>query len=1148
MNRLQDETSPYLRQHMHNPVDWYPWGDEALQKAKDEDKPILLSVGYSACHWCHVMERESFEDEATAAVMNELFVNIKVDREERPDVDELYMRAVQAFQNGSGGWPMTVFLTPEGKPFYAGTYFPPDDRRGMPSFKQVMAYVSGQYSDMRDRVDQVTGQVMEHLEQTGRLPASTGPLGGDWLGTATDALKRDFDARWGGFGKAPKFPPCGSLALLLAHHHTTGDARSLRTATATLDAMARGGMYDVLGGGFARYSVDAEWRVPHFEKMLYDNGQLVPLYVDAWLVTGHAHHARIARESCEWAVREMTLESGAFAASQDADTNGVEGLFFIWTPEEIREVVGVLDGLRVCALLQVTPEGTFEHGASVLRLESPLETLPEADRTLLGDALPKLFAARAIRTPPPRDDKVVASWNGLMIQALARTGDVLQEPRYVAAACAAAEVLLGPMSPDGRLHRTWKDDRLGAKGFLDDHANLLAGLLALWEATWDRRWVREALSLADRTIELFWDSKGGGLFLSGSDNETLVSRSKAPFGGATPSGNSVCALAFSRLELLCGRTDLGDAARTILESLQPLLERAPRALGLETIAAAMQTGRALEIGLVGEPPELIEELRQTYTPLAVRVAGPVDAELFPWMSGREGLDGTAFVCERGTCLVPTKKAATLRKQLAERPKPVRKVRVHAPALPTDPSAWLNGGPVDTAGQIVVLDFWTYCCINCMHVLPVLERIEERFEDAPVVVIGVHSAKFTAEHDPNRVQAAIDRHRVRHPVVNDPTHTVWSEFAVKSWPTVAVVDPTGCIAWQKPGEATFEALEAEILTLLDEHEADLAPSTWTARALPDSTTELRHPGKVQAWPNDLGQARGEDPFSADARVYISDTGHGRVVEYRVDRDDEGWPSLTETQVIRGFAGPQGVDREGSTLYVADTEDHTVHAIDLASAAPRAGEDTIVAGTGELGSTFSPGSARATPLRSPWDVVATQGHVFVAMAGSHQIWLLSADEDRIHPFIGSGSENHVDGKADEAALAQPSSMVLMGRYLFWADSETSSIRVYDLSEGTVGTVLGKGLFDFGDLDGMGQEVLMQHPLGLAARPGAIFVADTFNNKIKRVELPGSATRTIADGFSEPGGCTLLGEFLLVADTNHHRVVALKLANGEVRTLVG
>ena len=1142
MNRLEHETSPYLRQHMHNPVDWYPWGPEALEKAKDADKPILLSIGYSACHWCHVMERESFEDAETAAMMNDLFVNVKVDREERPDLDELYMRAVQAFQNGAGGWPMTVFLTPDGVPFYAGTYFPPTDDRGMPSFQQVMAYVAGQWSEMRERVDQVGGQVLDHLEQTGRLPAPQGALGGDWLGAAAEALKRDFDPRWAGFGGAPKFPPCGSLAILLAHHQTTNDARSLRMATSTLDAMARGGMYDVLGGGFARYSVDAAWCVPHFEKMLYDNGQLVPLYVDAWKITGDAHYARIARESCRWALREMRLPSGAFAASQDADTNGVEGLFFIWTPDEIREVLGVLDGLRACTLLQVTPQGTFEHGASVLRLEEPLERLPDEDRAFLAEALPRLFASRESRIRPERDDKVVASWNGLMIEALARAGAALDESEFVDAAVQAAEVLLGPMRPDGRLHRTWKDDRLGARGFLDDHANLLGGLLALWEATWDPRWVREALALADQTIALFWDTDQGGFFLAGSDAETLVTRSKAPFGGALPSGNAVCALAFSRLELLCDRSDLGDKARHVLRSLQPLVERGPRALGLDAIAAAMQTGRALEIGVVGTPETLLSALRTAYTPLAVRFAGAVDAQLFPWMSGREDAVGSAFVCERGTCLVPTKKPDKLLAQIHQRAERPRPVRVHAPPLPQDASLWLNGGPVDTAGQIVVLDFWTHCCINCQHVLPVLERIEERFADQPVVVIGVHSAKFTTEQDPASVLAAIARHGIRHPVLNDPTHAIWSQYAVKSWPTLAIVDPTGRIAWQQPGEPAFETLETEIQLLLDEHADDLAAPTWSPPAVTRRET-LDHPGKVAVHPNDLGQARGVDPFGPDARVYVSDTGNGRVLEFQVTQDDDGWPILSGSATFDGFEGPQGVDRDGDELFVADTAGHSVWRVDLAS-----GQRTRLAGTGELGRSARPAPATQTDLRSPWDVAATEGHVFVAMAGTHQIWLLSTEQDRIHPLIGSGSENHVDGKADEAALAQPSSLVLMGRYLFWVDAETSSVRVYDLSKGTVGTVVGRGLFDFGDEDGAGQSVLLQHPLGLAAQPGALFVADTYNGKIKRIGIPGGTTRAIAAGFSEPGGCALLGGFLLVADTNAHRVVALKLSNGEQRVLVG
>ena len=1135
MNRLAEETSPYLRQHMNNPVDWYPWGDEALARAHNEDRPILLSVGYSACHWCHVMERESFEDEETAKIMNALFVCVKVDREERPDLDELYMRSVQAFSRGSGGWPMTVFLRPDGRPFYAGTYFPPTPRQGMPSFQQVMHHVAALWSDKRDQVDALSGEVLEHLDSSGRLPGPS-ELGGSWLEELSKALAKNYDRVNGGFGGAPKFPPCGSLAALLAQAHIGHDKRALRMAVATLKGMARGGMYDLLAGGFARYSVDEAWRVPHFEKMLYDNGQLVPLYVDAWKLTGEEHFRWIAEQSCEWAIREMQLPHGAFAASQDADTEGEEGRYFVWTPLQVREAVGVIDGLRVSALLQVTPDGTFEHGSSVLRLEQTWGELDEADRELLLDsAIPALRAKRDERVAPDRDDKVIASWNGLMIEGLARAGAAFGRQDFVDAGISAMEVLVGPMSPEGRLHRTFKDDRLGARAFLDDHADMLSAQIALWEATFDARWIQEALSLSERIIALFWDAENGGFFYAGHDGEALVSRSKNPFGGATPSGNSVVAWCFARLAVLCGREDLGALSQSVLEQLQSIAARAPHALGVEALAASMRLGLGREVGVVGRSEELEAVLNTTYLPLTVKFAGDVDLGLFPWMKGRESAVGSAFVCEHGACLVPTRKPEKLRSQLVDRAAPRRGVRVRAPALPAAEEDWLNHAPIsleDLRGHVVVLDFWTYCCINCLHVLPVLKRIEEHYAGKPVVVIGVHAAKFDAEKERDNVAAAVERHGIRHPVVLDPTHELWHQYAVKSWPTLSIVDPTGRISWQQGGEADFQTLCDEIDLALD---GELADPMWTVPPAQAAREGLDHPGKVQCFPGALGQARGDQARFA----YISDTNNDRVLECAVSVED-GWPALLVRREFTGFTRPQGLDRDGNAIWVADTEAHAVAMIDLDS-----GAVGRVAGTGELGRVpFRPGRPLETPLRSPWDISAQEGMLFVAMAGTHQIWLFNPAEARLHPLVGSGAENHVDGKPEEAQLAQPSAIELVGRYLFWVDSETSSVRVYDLSQGHVGTIVGRGLFDFGDVDGEGDAVRMQHPLGLTAAGQHLYVADTFNGKIKRVGLPGGKTETLCAGLSEPGGLTVCGEHLLVADTNAGRIVSVHRETGELR----
>ncbi|MCK6548906.1 thioredoxin domain-containing protein, partial [Myxococcota bacterium] len=583
-NRLAHETSPYLLQHAHNPVDWYPWGEEALARAKAEDKPILLSVGYSACHWCHVMEKESFEDPETAARMNRDFVAIKVDREERPDLDELYMHAVQAFTGGRGGWPMTVFLLPDGRPFLGGTYFPPKPGRGMPSFTQVMTRAIELYTRERDKLERVSAQVVASLQGLGALPEPDDALATDWLGPIVHAASDVFDARWAGFGAAPKFPSHGTLAVLFAAWRRTGSRHALAMATKTLDAMARGGMYDLLAGGFARYSVDERWAVPHFEKMLYDNAQLVPVYVASWAATKNEDHRAIARETLDFVLRELTHARGGFFSALDADSEGVEGRHYVFTPEELVTILGADDGARAAALFDVTREGTFEHGTSVLRFAVERPELSDEDRALYARVRPVLLTARETRVRPGLDDKIITAWNGLMITALARAARVLGDATYRAAAEKAAAFLLEEVTVDGRLMRTWKDGRARHLGCLDDHVCLAEGLVELWEATFDRRWLDAALRLADDTVRLFWDDADGGLFFTGHDAERLVARSKNLVGGATPSGNGTAAHLFVRLDALCGRADLGAKAERILRSYQTLLERAPRALGPEALA------------------------------------------------------------------------------------------------------------------------------------------------------------------------------------------------------------------------------------------------------------------------------------------------------------------------------------------------------------------------------------------------------------------------------------------------------------------------------------------------------------------------------------------------------------------------------------
>jgi len=674
-NRLAQETSPYLLQHAHNPVDWYPWGEEALELARAEDRPILLSVGYSACHWCHVMERESFEDEQIAALMNRDFVNIKVDREERPDIDAIYMSAVQAFSGGRGGWPMTVFLAPDGRPFLGGTYFPPVPRGGMPSFPQVLDHAAEVWRRQREGVQQVGQQVLAAMVARGALPARDSGGEGDWLQRVADDNTSDFDPVNAGFGHAPKFPPHGALAVLLARAWRSDGANYGVLALQTLDAMARGGMYDLAGGGFARYSVDAAWVIPHFEKMLYDNAQLVPLYIDAWRLAGQPQHRRIARESLDWMVREMQAPDGGLCSALDADSEGEEGLFYVWTPAQIVEVLGADDGERVCRLLQVSPHGSFEHGTSVLRLDPPLEKLPAEDADLLRRSLPALRQVRDKRIWPARDDKVLTAWNAMAISAFARSAAAFDNAEDLAFARKTARFLLDRHTVDGRLMRTSRAGRVQFAAFLDDHALLVAALIDLYQADFDPTWLDEALALSDRMVALFDDPSGGGMFFTGADVAPLVTRSKNPFGGAVPSANGAAALAFSRLAVLCDRPDLGQRADAILAAYEPMLDRAARAFGVEALAAAWRAGQGLEIAIAGDPngsaAELLATARKTASPLSLIAslpegpAGESAISRLPWLAGKGSVKGqaAAWVCVGHTCHAPQLDPAALADRL-----------------------------------------------------------------------------------------------------------------------------------------------------------------------------------------------------------------------------------------------------------------------------------------------------------------------------------------------------------------------------------------------------------------------------------------------------------------------------------------------------
>ncbi|HEX6204322.1 MAG TPA: thioredoxin domain-containing protein [Solirubrobacterales bacterium] len=672
-NRLAQETSPYLLQHRDNPVDWYPWGPEALDRAREDDLPVLLSVGYSACHWCHVMERESFEDPETAAYMNEHFVNVKVDREERPDVDAIYMEAVQAI-SGHGGWPMTVFLDPDGVPFYGGTYFPPDESRGMPSFRMVMEAVVHAFETQREEIREKAPVTRERLGAIGAFEPRDELPGPTDLDGAVQRLLGGLDRRNGGFGGAPKFPPASSLELLL----TRGETEAVEL---TLDGMLAGGIYDQLGGGFARYSVDAVWLVPHFEKMLYDNALLARVYLHGWQELGHVRYRRACEETLDWMLREMRGPEGGFYSALDADSEGEEGRFYVWTPAQIREVLGD-DAEPVLDYYGVSDKGNFE-GSNILHLAAGADA-PEPPG--LDAARQALLEARAQRVWPGLDDKRLASWNALAIAALADAGAVLGREDYLDAARTAAEFVLSELRDgDGNLLRTYKDDRAHLNAYLEDHAFLLEALIALYEATFEQRWFEQARALAETTIERFGDPERGGFFSTSSDHEELIARRKEVGDHPIPSGNSSAALGLLRLAALTGEHRYAEWAEGVFALFgKPAVEHPDafahmlRALDFHLSpsreVALVRIQRTLKNGPYGgansadaefDLSELAAVVRERFRPRLVLAGGPEGAAEPPLLAGRTTVDGkvAAYVCENFACQLPVTGAEELRKLL-----------------------------------------------------------------------------------------------------------------------------------------------------------------------------------------------------------------------------------------------------------------------------------------------------------------------------------------------------------------------------------------------------------------------------------------------------------------------------------------------------
>ncbi|MDQ6795164.1 MAG: thioredoxin domain-containing protein [Chloroflexota bacterium] len=666
-NRLANETSPYLLQHAHNPVDWFPWGPDALARAKLLDKPIFLSVGYAACHWCHVMERESFENEETARFLNDRFVPIKVDREERPEIDQIYMAAVQAM-TGQGGWPMSVFLTPEGRPFYGGTYFPDEPRHGMPSFRQVLAGIDGAWRGQRADLEAAGAKLVDALVQQQRLPSTTTEPSQALLETAVAAIEAQFDDLNGGWGRAPKFPQPMTIEFLLRRHLASGDQRPLAIARRSLDRMANGGIHDQLGGGFHRYSTDEKWLVPHFEQMLYDNAQLVRVYVHAFRLTDDPRYRDVATGTLDYMARELATEDGAFAASQDADTEGEEGATFTWSAVEIREALGD-DAPLFTAAYGVTDDGNWEGRTILSRVSPPGD---EATETRLARAREVLLERRGRRPQPARDDKALAAWNGLAIAAFAEASRQPGGERYREIAVrAATAILAGLRSEKGRLKRSWKDGRATGEGVLEDYSHLAEGLLALYEATFDERWFTAARELADVILSHFADP-AGGFFDTADDHERLVTRPKDVQDNAVPAGGSMAALVLLRLAALTGEGSYRTAAERAIAQVAGFVGNYPTGFGNWLTAIDFALASVAEVAIVGDPGDagvrrLLEPVFGGFRPNQVVAVGDPATSIVPLLGGRFAIRGepTAYVCRNFACRQPVTEPEALAAMLHE---------------------------------------------------------------------------------------------------------------------------------------------------------------------------------------------------------------------------------------------------------------------------------------------------------------------------------------------------------------------------------------------------------------------------------------------------------------------------------------------------
>jgi uncharacterized protein YyaL (SSP411 family) len=683
LNRLKDEKSPYLLQHAENPVDWYPWGEDAFQRARKEDKPTFLSIGYATCHWCHVMAHESFEDEEVARLLNKHYVAIKVDREERPDVDKIYMHVCQAL-TGHGGWPLSIFMTPEGKPFFAGTYFPKSKRMGMPGFIDILEQIAAMWQNDRASILKSSEAITAAIQPESDVDASVHELNSETLKKGYTQLARTFDPSWGGFGPAPKFPTPHHLTFLLRWHKRSRDSKALEMVEDTLMAMRRGGIFDQIGYGFHRYSVDEKWLVPHFEKMLYDQALLAMAYIEAYQATDKIAFDDAAREIFAYVLRDMTAPDGGFYSAEDADSEGKEGLFYVWTPKEVKKHLGKETGELFCRFYGITEEGNFEEGRSIPHIRVPLEAFAKKEgldvtrfRKILKGARAKLFDLRKERVPPLKDDKILTSWNGLMIAALAKGYKAFGDQVYVEAARrAAAFVLKNLKTAKGRLLRRFRQGEAAYPGYLDDYAFLVWSLIELYEATFEVSYLEEAVSLNAAMIDTFWDKQGGGLFFTGKGNERLITQSKEIYDGALPSGNSVATLNFLRLSRMTGNVDLEERTQELTRAFSRQIQDQPIAYTHMLGALDFMIGPGQEIVIAGDPAQvgtqaMVRAIHKKFLPnkvLLLRAQGPADKRLVslsPFVEAMRPVNQQpmVYVCEQYACKTPIKDVAELESAL-----------------------------------------------------------------------------------------------------------------------------------------------------------------------------------------------------------------------------------------------------------------------------------------------------------------------------------------------------------------------------------------------------------------------------------------------------------------------------------------------------